>query len=132
MIQVLQMEHPKLQFEWVFSGISPCTDVYADRITFHRARGNLLSTAVRYAKSRVRIHVYRASITSLTDETGSLPKPTVCIEIEDDGPGIPEQKRNQVMSPFVRISPDERYPNQKAPLRWISVPRASRSALMQD
>lgn len=115
MIQVLQIEHPKLQFEWVFSGISPCTDVYADRITFHRAIGNLLSNAVRYAKSKVRIHVYRASITSLTDEAGSLPKPTVCIEIEDDGPGIPVQKRIEVMSPFVRLSPHESVPQSESP-----------------
>jgi len=98
MIKVFELEHPHLKFEWVFAGTSVCTDVYADRIPFHRVVRNLLSNAVRFAKSTVRIHVYRSG--------GE--KPTVCVEVEDDGPGIPKAKRNEVLSPFVRIEPDAR------------------------
>lgn len=107
MIQVFEMEHPKLEFDWVFSGPSPCRDIYADRLVLHRAIGNLLSNAVRYAKSKVRIHVYRSSILSMTQDVSSPQLSTVCIEVEDDGPGIPEHKRIEVLSPFVRLSPDD-------------------------
>jgi two-component system sensor histidine kinase RstB len=107
MIQVFEMEHPKLEFDWVFSGPSPCTDIYADRLVLHRAIGNLLSNAVRYAKSKVRIHVYRSSIPSMIPDVSSPQLSTVCIEVEDDGPGIPENKRIEVLSPFVRLSPDD-------------------------
>lgn len=60
MIKVFELEHPHLKFEWVFAGTPICTDVYADRIPFHRVVRNLLSNAVRFAKSTVLIHVYRS------------------------------------------------------------------------
>lgn len=98
MIKVFELEHPHLKFEWVFTGSPICTDVYADRIPFHRVVRNLLSNAVRYAKSTVRIHVYRSG--------GE--QPAVCVEVEDDGPGIPQENRSEVLAPFVRIEPDPR------------------------
>jgi signal transduction histidine kinase len=96
MIKVFELEHPQLKFEWVFTGEPICTDVYADRIPFHRVVRNLLSNAVRYAKTTVRIHVYQSG--------GE--QPAVCVEVEDDGPGIPKENRSAVLSPFVRIEPD--------------------------
>lgn len=98
MIKVFELEHPQLKFEWFFTGEPICTDVYADRIPFHRVVRNLLSNAVRYAKTTVRIHVYQSG--------GE--QPAVCVEVEDDGPGIPKEKRSEVFAPFVRIEPDPR------------------------
>jgi signal transduction histidine kinase len=111
MISVLQLEYPTLRFEWVGSGTPPPTDVYADRISFHRAMGNLLSNAARYAKSIVRIHVYPSFASWDSDDSTSLdPKSPVtemlCIEVEDDGPGVPEDKRREILAPFVRLHPD--------------------------
>lgn len=108
MISVLQLEHPNLRFEWIVSGTPAPTDVYADRISFHRAMGNLLSNAVRYARSTVRIHVH-PSLASRDSDDSKIPDPKspvtemLCIEVEDDGPGIPEDIREQVLAPFVRL-----------------------------
>lgn len=108
MISVLQLEHPKLRFEWVVSGTPAPTDVFADRISFHRAMGNLLSNAVRYARSTVRIHLH-PSLASRDSDDSKIPDPKspvtemLCIEVEDDGPGIPEDKRQEILAPFVRL-----------------------------
>jgi len=65
--------------------------VYAERIAFNRAVGNLLSNAYRFAQKRVLIHITSDS-------------QNVCIDVEDDGPGIPEDKRVAILAPFVRLA----------------------------
>ncbi len=55
-----------------------------------RAIGNLVSNAQRYAQSKIQIKVHR--------DQG------VCfVYVDDDGPGIPEQNRDQVFQPFIRL-----------------------------
>ncbi|MCU0708062.1 MAG: ATP-binding protein [Pirellula sp.] len=94
--------YPDMDFCWTSSPSHeiPSGDsisVMADRAAFHRALGNLIGNAARFAKSRVEVKV----IPSLR---------TVCIDIEDDGPGIPETERQRVLEPFVRLEdqPEER------------------------
>lgn len=103
MISVFQLEHPTLQFEWVVSDKPAPTDIFADRISFHRAMGNLLSNAVRYAKSIVRIHIGQSCELRDSDVSKSRATNMLCIEIEDDGPGIPAEKRFEILAPFVRL-----------------------------
>jgi len=55
-----------------------------------RAINNLIGNALRYAKSKVEI-----SLTT-NNESG------IWIYIDDDGPGIPPQERENLFSPFVR------------------------------
>ena len=55
-----------------------------------RAVGNLLGNARRYADTRVLLRAARAG-----DE--------VTIMVEDDGPGIPADEREQVFAPFYRL-----------------------------
>jgi signal transduction histidine kinase len=54
---------------------------------------NLLSNAVRYAKTVVRVGVLPAGR-------------TVRLVVEDDGPGIPEADRERVFDRFTRLEPD--------------------------
>lgn len=58
---------------------------------FRRAVDNLVSNAIRYG-SRARVSV------ALTDRS-------LRIRVEDDGLGIPHDKRNEAMRPFTRLDP---------------------------
>lgn len=93
MIEVFELEYPKIETEWRINANDETLEVYADRIAFNRTIGNLLSNAFRFAHSRVLIHL-------------SNDAEKVCIDVEDDGPGIPESKRVEILAPFVRL--DER------------------------
>ncbi len=62
----------------------------ADPYYLKRALSNLVVNAARHAKSRIRI------------STGTG-KGTFQIMVEDDGPGIPEDKRQKIFDPFYRI-----------------------------
>lgn len=64
--------------------------IFADRAAFHRALGNLIGNATRFAAKKVAV--------SLSVDGG-----WVAIDIDDDGPGIPEADRGRVLEPFVRL-----------------------------
>jgi two-component system, OmpR family, sensor histidine kinase RstB len=61
-----------------------------DTRAFERALQNLVSTAVRYARTEVVVSCRRL-------ETG------FAVEVSDDGPGIPISERENVLEPFVRL-----------------------------
>lgn len=63
---------------------------YARPMALARAFGNIIENAARYAKKKIRITEHD------TDEQ-------VEIIIEDDGPGIPDNKKRDAMRPFVRL-----------------------------
>jgi two-component system sensor histidine kinase RstB len=65
-------------------------NVFVDRAAFHRALGNLIGNATRFAAKKVAV--------SLSVDGG-----WVAIDIDDDGPGIPEADRGRVLEPFVRL-----------------------------
>ncbi len=56
----------------------------------HRAIQNLVSNACRYAESRVQIRL-------------SVGHDTCRVDVEDDGPGIPEEQRERVFTAFARL-----------------------------
>lgn len=91
MIQVFELEYPKIETQWRISAKDEILEVYAERIAFNRAVGNLLSNAYRFAQKRVLIY--------LTSDAQN-----VCIDVEDDGLGIPEDKRVAILAPFVRLA----------------------------
>jgi signal transduction histidine kinase len=57
---------------------------------FRRVVRNLLSNALRHAKTQVRVSVARASAAAV-------------VRFDDDGPGIPASERARVLEPFVRL-----------------------------
>lgn len=73
--------------------IQPGTDsgcrVTADRLLFRRALQNLLSNALRFARKQVIIKYTRGEGETIVD---------IC----DDGPGIPPERREQILMPFNR------------------------------
>ena len=64
--------------------------VFADPRAFQRAVENLVRNAMRYAHQQVRVEVS-------VEGTG------VRVAVHDDGPGIPEELREKVLAPFIRI-----------------------------
>ena len=70
-----------------------CADevhLVADPRSFNRAMRNLILNGIRYASTRVDVHV-----TEEEDE--------VVIEVSDDGPGVPEADRERIFEPFARV-----------------------------
>ena len=64
--------------------------IFADQRLFLRAVENLVRNAVRHADRQVLIELTKAS-------------EQVCVAVHDDGPGIPEALRDNVMLPFARV-----------------------------
>lgn len=64
--------------------------VQADRRQLARALQNLVRNAVQHAHSQVRVSV-------------SCANDTVCIHVDDDGPGIPPAQREAIFKPFHRL-----------------------------
>ena len=65
----------------------------ADRRLFQRAVENVLRNAVQHARGKVLLEL-------------SLDEHNVRVAVHDDGPGIPEELRDEVMIPFVRLDAD--------------------------
>jgi two-component system OmpR family sensor kinase len=66
-------------------------EVIGDQRLLTRAINNLLGNAAKYARTRI-------ALSAQVDEHG-----TVWVAVEDDGPGIPEEARDQVLEPFYRL-----------------------------
>ncbi len=66
------------------------TQFYARPMALARAFGNIIENAARHAKKKIKI----TEIDSLDDVT---------VIIEDDGPGIPDDRKADAMRPFVRL-----------------------------
>lgn len=90
---------PGIEFQIERAEGSDDLTIHADRNAFQRAIGNLLSNAGRFARKRVFVRVVPSP-----DRIGSLERrPSVLVEVEDDGPGIPVEDRKRVFEPFVRL-----------------------------
>ena len=100
-LRALRIDYPQLQVEMVFAGSDPGIKVLADRRSFQRVFVNLTSNGARYAKSLLRLRV--SEVQESVSGAGGLSY--ICIDVEDDGPGISEAMRGEVMKPFVRIDP---------------------------
>ena len=73
--------------------------VLGDEEALARALGNLIDNAAKYSLSRSPIEVRVAE-----EDTDS--RPLVVVEVADRGPGIPEEERDRVLEPFVRLERD--------------------------
>ncbi|QJQ97009.1 HAMP domain-containing protein [Halomonas sp. PA5] len=65
-------------------------EIPAEPRYLQRALQNLVANACRHADTRVRIALYRDSR-------------SVRVDIEDDGPGVPEKHRQEIFKPFARL-----------------------------
>ncbi|MGL6017401.1 MAG: two-component system sensor histidine kinase RstB [Gibbsiella quercinecans] len=64
----------------------------ADVRLMERVLDNLVNNALRYCRQRLRISLW-------------LDGDLACLQVEDDGPGIPLEERERVFEPFVRLDP---------------------------
>jgi len=80
----------RVQLEAVETASGESSSVAAERRYFRRAMQNLISNALKYARSEVSLRV-----------EGS-PEVTL-IAVEDDGPGVPEDQRQRIFEPFARV-----------------------------
>lgn len=64
----------------------------ADTRLMERVLDNLVNNALRYAEQRLRVSLW-------------FDGNTACLQVEDDGPGIPPEERKRVFEPFVRLDP---------------------------
>ena len=87
--------NPSLEFSLTgFETDEPETVIHADPVDLCRAVSNLLGNAARFAESRVVVNVS-------TDDA------LVTIDVDDDGPGIPDCDRERVLQPFMRLDDDD-------------------------
>ncbi|MFT7186306.1 MAG: two-component system sensor histidine kinase RstB [Pseudohongiellaceae bacterium] len=84
-------------------GIEPdLTDreIFVDQRAMIRALNNIVSNAVRYAKTTIRISL-------------SLQENQYILSVEDDGPGIPDTERENVFMPFKQLDNAQREISQE-------------------
>jgi two-component system, OmpR family, sensor histidine kinase PhoQ len=74
--------------------IAPETQFIGDRSDLTELLGNLLDNACKWCRSLVRLTAY------VDDRAGARER--LCLEVEDDGPGIPEADRPRVLRRGVR------------------------------
>ncbi|MCF3554137.1 HAMP domain-containing protein [Stenotrophomonas maltophilia] len=76
----------------VQQALSPVGLVNVNRHMLELALRNLLGNALRYARRQIRI-------------ASSVNDGWLCLQVEDDGPGIAPELRGQVLQPYVRLDP---------------------------
>ncbi len=82
---------PSLQkFAVSVEGLTDDMTIEADATAFRRVIGNLIGNAVRYAKEKITIRV-------------RLDGAMLEVAVEDDGPGIPVESRQEVFEPFASV-----------------------------
>lgn len=79
------------EIDVTLDGVDDGTTVMAHHRSFHRVLQNLVANALRYAERRVVIHAQ-------TEPDGAL-----VLQVEDDGPGVPEPDRERIFEPFARV-----------------------------
>ncbi|CAH9049709.1 Adaptive-response sensory-kinase SasA [Pseudoalteromonas holothuriae] len=79
------------------SQITPDIVVGADKKLLSRAVENLVNNACKFASQTIRVSTH-------------LDNDYVCIVVEDDGAGIPEDKRAAVLKPFLRLDSSRNVP----------------------
>ena len=91
--QVLSEQAPLRPAIRLLCGTTPAAEpalVDGELRYLHRALQNLVSNAMRHAETRVRVSYY-------------LQGEQCRVDVEDDGPGVPEADWERVFTPFLRL-----------------------------
>ena len=91
-----QRSQPLESFDVQIVGDLAGLTVTVDPTAFKRVIGNLLGNAARYAKETIVVRVQKVTIGNQL---------MLEVAVEDDGPGIPEDKWQEVFEPFVCLDP---------------------------
>ncbi|MBA3535316.1 MAG: HAMP domain-containing protein [Tatlockia sp.] len=75
---------------------SPACELLLDGRLIHRAIENIIRNGLRYSVPNPKINVYLYWADSNTE---------IYIDIEDNGPGVPEDQLEKIFNPFYRVDP---------------------------
>ncbi|NMP32428.1 hypothetical protein HII17_12725 [Thalassotalea sp. M1531] len=91
-IEKYRLNEPRFQFHLNVENLVSANKVNAsfDREGMNKVIDNLLRNAVRYAKKRISISV-------------TIEQEKLVLKVSDDGVGIPQEKRDSIFEPFVRL-----------------------------
>jgi signal transduction histidine kinase len=81
--------------------IEESTRVLADAHALQLILGNLVSNALKYTPTGTPIFVR-----ALIEQAGDADEPLVCIQVKDEGPGIPPSEVRQLFGKFARLQRD--------------------------
>ncbi len=90
LIEKHSLVHEAIQFDIGEELSREGVRLVADRIGLERTLSNLLANAGRFGRRQVVVNANRSA-------AGTI------IDVDDDGPGIPESERERVFEPFVRL-----------------------------
>ncbi|MGD9914041.1 MAG: ATP-binding protein [Rhizobiaceae bacterium] len=85
-------DEAKLRKRKITTSIAGRPEVHVRPSAFSRLLGNIVGNAFRYSRKNVQV--------TAVHSRGSL-----MITVDDDGPGVPPEKREEVFKPFVRLDP---------------------------
>jgi two-component system, OmpR family, sensor histidine kinase RstB len=80
----------------VINNGQPLPPIVGNSRELGRALDNLLANALRFANSRIQVVM-------------SMDKDYVSVVVADDGPGIPDDKRDRVLQPFVQLERNSKH-----------------------
>jgi two-component system sensor histidine kinase RstB len=89
-MQYYRYDYPHLQFKLDIPQALQDTVCLIDQRAMSRALSNIINNAIRYTNSKIVLRLH---------SKGSL----LCISIDDDGPGIPNDQRKNVFKPFIQL-----------------------------
>jgi two-component system sensor histidine kinase RstB len=94
-VEFYRDDYPHLEFELDIPATERETLCLIDKRAMSRALSNIINNAIRYTSSKIVLRL---------KTKGAL----LCISIEDDGPGIPNEQRENVFKPFIQLDNDTR------------------------
>ncbi|MGB8663445.1 MAG: ATP-binding protein, partial [Serratia inhibens] len=89
-VEDMRLIHPEREIQLDIPHVGDFGGV--DLRLMERVLDNLVNNALRYSEQRLRIGLW-------------FDGDAACLQVEDDGPGIPPEERERVFEPFVRLDP---------------------------
>ena len=75
-------------------------DLFVDPERIHQVIANLLENANRWAESKIAVR------TGITQDAADGAHPSFWVQVFNDGPAVPQEKREHIFERFVRLEPD--------------------------
>ena len=75
-------------------------DLYVDPERIHQVLANLLENANRWAETKITVR------TGIAGDAANGSNPSYWVQVFNDGPAVPDDKREHIFERFVRLAPD--------------------------
>lgn len=91
-IDDFKLTNPRREITLITAPGEPTDYGFIDLRLMARVIDNLVTNALRYGQNQIRVSLWRED-------------DKACLQVEDDGPGIPAEERLRIFEPFVRLDP---------------------------